>query len=181
VPEGLAMGQCPDTAAGRRRFVAHLDQRAQEEGSRKAGVIAPESDRRRSHLRHGWYWGSQAFAEKILTLSEKAVRSRRNRTYRSSALSRTHDQREAERLVQGGLEAAGLDEKALSGLPGSDARKAALASLLLERTVARQSWIAERLSMRSAANVSQQVRRHRRKNPKLTVKLQAYLRSVKIC
>jgi len=68
-----------------------------------------------------------------------------------------------------------LEENALSGLPGSDARKVALASLLLERTVARQSWIAERLSMRSAANVSQQVRRHRLKNPKLTANLQAYL------
>lgn len=179
--DGLAMAQCADTAAGRRRFVAHLDKRAQEEGTRGAGVIAAEGDRRRSHLRHGWYWGSQAFAEKILKLSEKAVRSRRNRTYRSGALSRTHDQREAERLLQGGLAAAGLDENALSGLPGSDGRKVALASLLLERTVARQSWIAERLSMRSAANVSQQVRRHRLKNPELTAKLQAYLQSVKIC
>lgn len=47
-PEGLAMAQCADTAAGRRRFVAHLDERAQEEGSRRAGVIEPESDRRRS-------------------------------------------------------------------------------------------------------------------------------------
>jgi hypothetical protein len=60
-------------------------------------------------------------------------------------------------------------------------RKTALASLLLERTVARQAWIAERLVMHSAANVSQQVRRHRMKNPKLPVKLKAYLRAVKIC
>jgi hypothetical protein len=93
----------------------------------------------------------------------------------------THDQREAERLLQEGLAAADLDESALSSLPGSDARKAALASLLLDRTVARQSWIAERLAMRSAANVSQQVRRHRIKNPKLPAKLKAYLQSVKIC
>ena len=181
VVDGLAMAQCADTAAGRRRFVLHLDQRAQEEGTRGAGVIAAEGDRRRSHLRHGWYWGSQAFAEKILKLSEKAVSLRRNRTYRSGALSRTHDQREAERLLQGGLAAADLEENALSSLPGSDARKAALASLLLDRTVARQSWIAERLAMRSAANVSQQVRRHRIKNPKLPAKLKAYLQSVKIC
>jgi REP element-mobilizing transposase RayT len=181
VVDGLAMAQCVDTAAGRRRFVAHLDERAQEEGTRGAGVIAAEGDRRRSHLRHGWFWGSQAFAEKILELSEKAVSLRRNRTYRSGALSRTHDQREAERLLEEGLAAADLDENALSSLPGSDVRKAALARLLLDRTVARQSWIAERLAMRSAANVSQQVRRHRVKNPKLPAKLKAYLHSVKIC
>jgi len=53
--------------------------------------------------------------------------------------------------------------------------------LLVERTVARQSWIAERLAMRSTANVSQQVRRHRLKNPKLPAPLKAYLQSVKIC
>jgi len=179
--EGLAMAQCPDTAAGRRRFVAHLDQRAQEEGSRGAGVIAPENDRRRSHLRHGWYWGSQAFAERMLKLAEKAVTSRKNRTYRSGAVSRAHDEREAERFLSEGLAAAGLAEEALGCLPGSDARKTALANLLLERTVARQSWIAERLVMRSAANVSQQVRRHRIRNPKLPPMLKAYLQSVKIC
>jgi hypothetical protein len=169
------MAQCADTAAGRHRFVAHLDERAMEEGIRGAGVIAPESDRRRSHLRHGWYWGSQAFAEKMLKIAEKAVTSRRNRTYRSAAVSRAHDQWEAERLVKEGLAAAGLEENALGGLPGSDLRKVALASLLLERTVARQSWIAERLAMCSAANVSQQVRRHRLKTPKLPAALKTYL------
>ena len=181
VSEGLAMAQCVDTATGRRRFVAHLDDRAREEGIRGAGVIAPEHDGRRSHLRHGWYWGSQAFAERMLKLAEKTLTTRRNRTYRSAGGSRAHDQREAERLVKEGLAAAGLKESALGALPGSHVCKAALAQLLLERTVARQSWIAERLGMRSAANVSQQVRRHRQNNPKLPASLKAYLHSVKIC
>lgn len=79
------------------------------------------------------------------------------------------------------MAAAGLDEKALEAIPGSDPRKVALASLLVSRTVVRQSWIAERLAMRSAANVSQQVRRHRKKQPKLPTKLKVYLQSVKIC
>jgi hypothetical protein len=179
--EGLAMAQCPDTPAGRRRFVAHLDERVREEGRRGAGVIAPVNDRRRSHLRHGWYWGSQTFAERILKLAEKAVISRRNRTYRSAGISRAHDEREAERMLKEGLRAAGLEERALGALPGSDVRKRALASLLLERTVARQSWIAERLVMRSAANVSQQVRRYRLKDAKLPAPLKAYIQSVKIC
>lgn len=174
--DGLARAQCSDTATGRQRFVTHLDDRAREEGSRRAGVIAPEKDRRRSHLRQGWYWGSERFAEAMLKLAESAVRSRQNRTYRSSAVSRAHDEKEALRLLREGLEAAGLEEEAIARLPGSDARKGALASLLLERTVARQAWIAERLGMRSAANVSQQVRRHRAKAPKLPAKLSKYIR-----
>jgi putative transposase len=179
--EGLSMAQCADTAAGRSRFVAHLDERAEEEGSRRAGVIEPQSDRRRSHLRQGWYWGSQAFAEGMLNLAGKAVTGRKNRTYRSGGVCRAHDEREAERLLSEGLAAAGLDEDALGRLPGSDVRKTALASLLLERTISRQSWVAERLGMHSAANVSQQVRRHRKNKPKLPPKLKAYLQSVKIC
>lgn len=180
--EGLAMAQCSDTAAGRRRFVEHLDKRASEEGARNAGVIAPEEDRRRSHLRHGWYWGSQAFAERMLQhATKKAGWLGQNRTYRSAPLSRAHDEAEAERLLQEGLAAAELTEVEVAALPGSDVRKAGLANVLMERTVARQSWIAERLGMRSAANVSQQVRRYRLKQPKLPKQLELYLRSVKKC
>jgi len=83
--------------------------------------------------------------------------------------------REAERLLQEGLTAAGLEEETLEALPGSDTRKVALANLLIGRTVARQSWIAERLAMSSAANVSQQVRRYRKTKPKLAPKLKTYL------
>ena len=177
--EGLAMAQCADTAAGRRRFVEHLDGRAQEEGIR-AGVIEPGEDRRHSHLRHGWYWGSQAFAERMLQLAGKGMATRRNRTYRSAALFRAHDEREAQRLLDGGLAAVGLSAKELDSLPGSDVRKVALANLLLERTVARQSWIAEKLAMSSAANVSQQVSRYRAQRPRLATALKEYLQSVKI-
>ena len=152
--EGLAMAQCADTAAGRRRFVEHLDNRAREEGIR-AGVIEPEEDRRYSHLRHGWYWGRQAFAERMLQLAGNGIATRRNRTYRSAPLFQAHNEKEARRLLEGGLAAAGLSARELDSLPGSDVRKGALASFILERTVARQSWIADKLAMRSAANVSQ--------------------------
>jgi len=180
--EGLAAAQCADSVAGRRCFVAHLDGRAREEGARRAGVIEPVSDRRHSHLRHGWYWGSQAFAERLLKLAEKALAVRRNRTYRSAAVARAHDQAEAKRLLEEGLTAAGLEGTALELLPGSDIRKVALADLLLARTLVRQSWIADRLAMCSAANVSQQVRRYRmNKKPKLPPQLKAYLDAVKIC
>jgi len=88
--------------------------------------------------------------------------------------------REAQWLLDGGLAAAGFSAKELDSLPGSDVRKVALANLLLERTVARQSWIAQKLAMSCAANVSQQVRRYRAKRPRLTA-LKEYLQSVKIC
>jgi hypothetical protein len=176
---GLAMAQCADTAVGRRRFVEHLDSRAREEGVR-AGVIEPGQDRRHSHLRHGWYWGSQAFAERMLQLAGKGIATRRNRTYSSAPLFRAHDEREAQRLLDGGLTAAGLSARELDSLPGSDVRKVALANLLLERTVTRQSWIADKLAMRSAANVSQQVRRYRAHKPRVATTLREYLESASL-
>jgi putative transposase len=180
--EGLAVAQCADTVAGRRSFVEHLDERAREEGSRCAGIIEPATDRRRSHLRHGWYWGSQAFAEQMLKVARKGLSAHKNRTYRSAGVAQAHDQAEAEGLLREGLAATGLEQNALGRIPGSDARKVALADLLLKRTIARQGWIADRLVMRSAANVSQQVRRYRAtKKPKLPPRLKTYLNSVKIC
>ena len=68
-------------------------------------------------------------------------------------------QEEAERLVLEGIKAAGLRTKELEGLPGGDPRKVALEKLVRERTVASCGWLAARLKMRSAANVSQTLRR----------------------
>jgi hypothetical protein len=55
----------------------------------------------------------------------------------------------------------GLSEAALRGLPGSDSRKVEIAAALQENTTVNQGWIAARLSMRSAGNVSQQLYRRR--------------------
>ena len=47
-------------------------------------------------------------------------------------------------------------------MKGSDPRKLVLAELLWKRTTVSQEWIAEKLAMHSAANVSQQLRRFER-------------------
>ena len=66
---------------------------------------------------------------------------------------------EAEKWIEAGLAAAGLTPADLPKLKGSDPRKLALAQKLWRETIVSQPWIAERLHMRSAANVSQQLRR----------------------
>jgi len=103
-----------------------------------------------------------------------------NRTYRSTPLFRAHDEREAQHLLDGGLAAAGLSARELDSLPGSDVRKVALANLLLERTVARQSWIADRLAMRSATNVSEQVGRYRTRRSRLAATFRECLESASL-
>jgi REP element-mobilizing transposase RayT len=166
-PEGLQRFDLPDTVAGRRRLIERLDRRAVEEEIKKCGVpvVTTEVDARCSHLRRGWYWGSQEFAGKLRKLAEKLIKEKKrsSRAYRKTPQERAHREEQAERWLREGMKAAGLVVGDLPGLKGSDPRKLALAELLWKRTTVSQEWIADKLAMRSAANVSQQLRRLERR------------------
>ena len=56
----------------------------------------------------------------MLQLAGKGIGTRRNRTYRSAPLFRAHDEKQAQRLLDGGLASAGLSAGELDSLPGSD-------------------------------------------------------------
>jgi REP element-mobilizing transposase RayT len=161
VADGLAMFGFGDTASGRRRMVERLDRRVVEEGRKSCGLVAlpEEVDARCSHLRRGWYWGSQYFAERIQKLAEQTFKRTRSRAYRSVAVRHAHGLEQAERWLNQGFEAAGLRQQDLPNVPGSDPRKVSMAQLLWCRTTVTQEWLAEKLQMRSAANVSQLLRR----------------------
>jgi len=74
-------------------------------------------------------------------------------------MGRGHGQAEAEKIVQQGLERFRFSESDLKSLPGSDPRKAAIAGSIHQSTTTPLGWTAERLEMKSAANVSQQLSR----------------------
>ena len=84
----------------------------------------------------------------------------KGRALAASAESRaTHDQAEAERLVADGMKEMGLTPEELNRLFGSEPRKVAMAQAVHACTSVPQTWTAERLRMKSAANVSQQLQR----------------------
>jgi hypothetical protein len=165
--------------------VEHLDRRAVTEAMKKCGVPAlpEEIDARCSHLRRGWFWGGQEFAEKLRQLSAQVMgeRTRKSRAYHKPREVQAHSEEQAERWLAEGLRAAGIDPADLHGLKGSDPRKLALADLLWKRTTVSQEWIAGKLAMRSAANVSQQLRRLDRKQlpARLPSGLKAFLESTR--
>ncbi len=68
---GLKAFNLADTVAGRRAMVERLDRRALSETAESCGVpaLAAEADARASHLRRGWYWGTQAFGEAMRKLA----------------------------------------------------------------------------------------------------------------
>jgi len=171
---GMRLLGFADTAAGRRELVSYLDRRILEEGKRSGEVTLAEAvDRRMSDLKRGWYWGRQEFGEKMLKLGQKLISKGKSRGYRRSPQKLEHGEREADRLLKEGLKAAALQESRLAELKGSDPRKVALGMLIWKTTTVSQEWIARRLQMKSAANVSQLLSRTRpsKNNEKLPLAL----------
>ena len=105
-------------------------------------LLPAEADARCSHLRRGWYWGSQAFAERLANGLKTAVKRFKSRGSRSLPERRSHDQAQAEEWLRDGVQATGVDLKEFRALRGSDPRKVALARLLWEHTTVGQEWIA---------------------------------------
>ncbi len=98
------------------------------------------------------------------------------RTLAASAESRaSHDVAEAERLVGEGMKRLSMKEGEMKELPGSDPRKVAMASVVHTLTAVAHGWTAEKLCMKSAANVSQHLRRLRRGELKLNKDTKAWL------
>jgi putative transposase len=125
----------------------------------------PEGQTLQSTLRRGWYWGSDAFREKLLALRQgKEPRVPKSRDYRSSQQERDHSEARARRIVTARLQKDGLTDADLAARPGNDPLKVELASEIWENTSVSQQWIAARLRMGSAGNVSLQLHR-RRKQP----------------
>jgi putative transposase len=137
--------------------VTRLDRRAVEEEMKNCGVppVEAEVDARTSHLRRGWYWGGEAFREKLTKLAEKITAGKKGKAYRTGAVKRAHEEAEAERMIAEALRTAGVAERELMEQKGNSPLKVALAEKIWKTTTVDQSWIANRLWMKSASNVSQ--------------------------
>ena len=178
---GLRSFGLKDTTASRRRMVERVDRRAAQEAMQTCGVppLPEEVDARTSHLRRGWYWGTQAFADRMLKLGAKLLPEKKGRAFRSSRLAKAHNEGQALAWLEEGCKALGLKLKALQTLKGTDPRKVALAQLLWTRTTVSQTWIAEHLGMTSAANVSQVLKRASATGEPLPMALREWLELVK--
>ena len=127
--------RCADTTQGRRKFIKRLDLRALSEEAENCGVpvSSVELDARLSHIRRGWYWGSQQFAEE--------------------------GEHQATRWLNEAIAASGVSRRDFIAMKNSDPIKLSVAQLLWQRTTVSQRWLAEQLQMRTAANVSQLLKR----------------------
>jgi putative transposase len=173
---------CKDSVAGRRKLIERLEQRAVTEEAEKCGWIVRDGQSLNSTLRRGWYWGSQIFRQKVLALAAEGLHRLANRSRRTTDQWRDHAQHSATDLIRQGLKMLGLSEARLKATKGSEPRKVSLAWAVARSTTLSQTWIADRLHMRSAANVSQQVRRFESQLKRQTdPRIKRWIKSVKTC
>lgn len=136
-----------DTARGRNAYREVMEKRAVEE--RDGGAI---EEGMLKALRRGWCFGSEVFREAILERLEVPVRQEQGNS--RSGITGSHSEQEAKRLIGEGLKALGVDRKDLSTLPKGSAVKIAIASVVKQRTVVTNAWIAAELYMGAASRVS---------------------------
>jgi putative transposase len=180
--QSFAAFGCKDTVAGRKELIERLEQRAVTEETEKCGWIVRDGQSLNSTLRRGWYWGGEAFRNQLLDLAAEGLHRLSHRNGRSTHQWRDHAQVSGTDLIRQGFKALGLSEEQLKATKGSEPRKVSLAWALARTTTLSQSWIADRLNMRSAANVSQQVRRfetqlHRQNDSRI----KRWIKTVKNC
>ncbi len=163
VEKGLAVFNLKDQARDRRKFVERLEEIRHKERGRNCGKGQSEGQGLQSTLRRGWYWGSQEFKEALLKRLNK-ISPKSNRGYRYGMQAQDHDEKRAEALLSDGLRYHGLNKSKLAQLRGTHPAKAELAWVLFSRTALSQDWIAKRLEISSAANVSQVIARWKTKH-----------------
>lgn len=164
VEEGLALFQCEDRTADRRRFVERLEERIKAEATERCGLSEIAGQTLQSTLRKGWYWGGEAFKESLLEKLEqlKGGDLPVAKDFRSSDQARDHARRDAEKIIAEAARHFGRgdgDTEDFKALPRGDLRRVAVAWSLCRRTSLKQSWIADRVGLGTGDNVSAQVRK----------------------
>jgi len=164
VEDGLALFGFRDRTRDRRGFIERLDARIAAEDAESCGSAEMEGRGLRGTLESGWYWGSESFKEGLLDRLEAMPREAMpaSKPYRSSRQANDQALREAERIIADAavaLDLEGTKPSDFASLPRGDSRRVAVAWALARRTRLPQRWIADRLSMRTPGNVSEQVRR----------------------
>lgn len=146
----LASHGWADDVSGRSRYRHYMKRRILDILHSSDPMKADEQWRK---IRRGWAYGSDEFRLKIADYLDAAVAGKRRDSFMGEEV-RMHDELEAERLFQRGLDCCGLTEDELTCLKKGDARKKVIAWYIRKNTSVRVEWITKRLKMGSTSNFS---------------------------
>jgi len=176
VERGLSTNECVDTAKGRKEFLHLLERKVDWTNPMKAGLTQGEGRGRpdlslRSSLRRGWFFGSEAFRERLLGLAgglmEEKLQKRADGYAGESGLL-DYGEDKARRILAAGLREQGLERNLLDAMPKRDPRKVLIADLLQAHTTVKLDWIRSELHMGDRSGCCRRIKEFRAgKNAKL--------------
>ena len=137
--------QIKDTPAGRRKYLERLETLTDWSKSNEAGRVLWEGQSLQSTLKRGWYFGEQAFRDRLLEM----VKKKNQNDPRSPSRSIARDFRQAKddeighRIIEAGLKYYNLSQNDLPTLRKGDERKSIIAGLITKNTNLPLKWVAE--------------------------------------
>ncbi len=154
VERGLAHLEYPDTVAGRRRHLEWIEGCVDWRKPKLAGDELPDEQSLQATFRRGWYFGSEAFREKLLNLLDREERGRtdKGRSDITGEQRRDHGVAEAERIMNLAQEELSIED--WSELKKGDWRKGLVAVLIRKHALVDNGWLSGRLAMGARTAVS---------------------------
>jgi REP element-mobilizing transposase RayT len=150
----LSSFQWLDDRKGLEKYRRYMQKRAMEVCSIEHSI---EFDERWKAIRWGWCLGDDDFRTEMEDLADKRISNYDRRSYVGNE-AKMHDEREAERLIIGGLEIVGVSVDQLPSLRKTDPRKKVVAWLIRRNTSIKNQWICEKLFMGHVSNLARYVR-----------------------
>lgn len=163
VEKGLENMELRDTVAGRREFLKWTDACVDWRERENAGVWEDEGQSLQSTLRRGWYFGQEAFRERLVKMLEKSpekLSKGKSQGY-GGKQTRDHGVAEAERLIGLACKVFEVKKKEWGEMRKGDWRKGVVAGMIRERSLVDNGWLAERLHMGARNAVSRTIKEGR--------------------
>jgi len=140
-----------DDRRGRESFRQMMQKRVME----IAHSDAPrEADVQWAKIRRGWCFGSELFRDEMMERLDGVIGGSGKRESFSGEPARLHDEAEALRLLDEGLDLLAVEPSTLKDMRKNAPEKQVLAWLLRSRSIVSNQWITERLHCGHPCNVS---------------------------
>ena len=150
----LASHGLADDTSGRSRYRHYMKRRILDILHSSDPMEADEQWRK---IRRGWAYGTDEFRRRVQSVLDDAVSGKRRDSFMGEEI-RMHDEQEAEKLLQQGLDLFGITEEDLTAFQKGDDRKKVIAWYIRKKTSVRVEWITERLKMGVTSNFSRYIR-----------------------
>ena len=143
-----------DDRSGRGEYERYIQKRVMEIAFSDNPM---ELDESWAKIRRGWAFGGDDFRIRMQEMLDTVMKGKRRDSFSGESVA-LHDEREAERLLFEGLVKLELSEADLSRLKKGDDRKKVIAWLIRRKTSVKNEWIARKLCMGNASNLSRYVK-----------------------